>query len=76
MCWLASSRLVFFLGEFWTILNGSALVFMVLMLIIIGLLCGRNCPGYVLGGTQLGFYLVILTLLDTHVRGLVVRLLA
>ena len=39
-------------------------------------LCGRSCPGYVLGGTQLGFYLVILTLLDTHVRGLVVSLLA
>ena len=47
---------------------------MVLMLIIIGLLCGRSCPGFGSGGTQLGFYLVILILLDTPARGLVVSL--
>ena len=58
------------------VLNGSALVYMVPMLIIIGLLYRRSCPGYVLGGTQLTSYLVILILLDTYVRGLVVSLLA
>ncbi|KAK9997807.1 hypothetical protein SO802_017410 [Lithocarpus litseifolius] len=42
---LVSFLLVFFLGEFWTVLNGSELVYMVPMLIIIGLLCGRSCPG-------------------------------
>ena len=72
---LVSSLLVFFLGECWTVFNGSALVFMVLMLIIIGLLCGRSCPGFGPGGTQLGFYSVILILLDTPTRGLVVILL-
>ena len=58
------------------VLIGSALVFMVLMLINIGLLCGRSCLGFVSSETQLGFYLVILILLDTPARGLVVSLLA
>ena len=33
------------------VLIGSALVFMVLMLINIGLLCGRSCLGFVSSGT-------------------------
>ena len=73
---LVSSLLVFFLGECWTVLNESALVFMVLMLIIIGLLCERSCPGYGSGGTQLGFYSIILILLDIIARGFFVSLLA
>ena len=65
-----------FLGELGMVLNGFAPVFMVPMLIIIGLLCGRSCPRYVSGGTQHVFYLVTLILSDTHVRGLVASLLA
>ena len=58
------------------VLDGFVLVYMVPMLIIIGLLCGRSCPRYVSGGTQRVFYLVTLILSDTHVRGLVVSPLA
>ena len=76
MCWLASSRLVFFLGEFWMVLNGFVLAFMVQMHTFIGLLCGRSYQGCVLDGTSPGFYLVISTLLDIPARGLAVTLSA
>ena len=45
------------------------------MLINIVLLYGRSYLGFVSSGTQLGFYSVILILLDTPARGLVVILL-
>ena len=73
---LLNSLLVFFLGELWMVLNGSAPVFMVPMLIIIGLLCGRSYPGYMSGETQRVFYLETLILSNSFMRGLAVSLLA
>ena len=76
MCWLVSSRLVFFLGEFWMVLNGFVLTFMVQMQTLIGLFCGRSYQGCVLVGKSPSFYLVISMLLDILARGLAVTLLA
>ena len=76
MCWLVSSQLVFFFGEFWMVLNGFVLAFMVQMQTYIGLLCRRIYQGCVLDGPRLAFYSVISKLLDILARGSVVTLLA
>ena len=76
MCWLVSSRLVYFLGVFWVVLNEFALAFMVQTQTYIALLSGRSYEGYILDGTRFGFHLVISTLLDILARGLAVTLSA
>ena len=76
MCWLVSSKLVYFLGEYWMVLNGFVLAFMVQMQTYIGLLWGRSYQGCVFDGPRLGFYLEISTSLDILVRGLAVTLSA
>ena len=73
---LVNSQLVYFLGEYWMVVNVFVLVFMVQMQTNIGLLCGMSYQGCVFDGPWLGYYLETSTSLDILVRGLAVTLSA